>query len=981
MKTVVLDKQKNLVQWVSQATGINTFGVKVRLRGNDLHILCEGVECPQRWRTLSDLLKALQQTDLDALTDLNEQPSIYQVFVYGRKKAQKRPEWCHRVYLNQLDKHLEQVSQALLEDEEKSRLPGGAMIVSNESLARAGDPTAIARYLSETLSSLGVAVQVKVKKQKPNSSSSTEENRLWIFCQSSYTPDPSLIAEPIAQKLRFLKLSGYEDAVIASQVNGESTPDWLLRIDLTPPEAMLKEWARWGDIQAIARLLNEILSDSRVAVQASLKESTLHIFCKPAFDPLETAAAPDKTLCLAAILPQIEAIAPQGILATTIYGQKTGQKQPTWIDWHPLPAAAHPALAVPPLELANTGDEPAITFLLERLLNPDLDYRLQTGGIRVLLLKKSDLLHIMCDGPVCPNRQKVAKPVTLFVRQLKIPGLAGVRVYGRRSGNKQPFWNYGTDFEQRERLVSEPTPEFAATSAYVQELLNSESDEPVLRPDLTSEEVQTFVTGIAQDWGTTVRKILMGTQLFTEANHAPARNPEYQERRVALIWGTLGLLLTFQSDWVLGQIISRTTPPQTTVISASSKPPTAKTTQTERTAFFAGNRNTSSAFNASGFTQTEENQPRSKATATAILLAARSQSPSFNARQLDEQFALYRQRIAKKGSPPDVLIIGSSRALRGVDPTALTKALGTQGYPNKDVFNFGINGATAQVVDFILRHVLEPSELPKLILWADGARAFNSGRDDITFKAIAASEGYKQVLEKSTDTPNQASTSEQSNKGEKKGSGYQALNSWFNQSFSGISATYSQRDRLKSLLNQQLKSLPLMSNFKEAHNGTNKSSTDPTSNAEEDSSSLQAVDFDGFLPLSIRFNPATYYQKHSKVPGSYDNDYKSFQLEGDQDEALQAVLSFTESKKIQLIFVNMPLSIEYLDPIRKNYEQQFQQYMLHLAERPNFVYRDLSQLLLTANDLFSDPSHLNRYGAYEVSKKLANDPMIPWNGK
>lgn len=89
MKTVLPDRQKNIVQWVSQATGINTLGVKVRLQGNDLHILCESVECPQRWHTLMDLLKALQQTDLDALknNDHNEQPSIYQVFVYGRKKV------------------------------------------------------------------------------------------------------------------------------------------------------------------------------------------------------------------------------------------------------------------------------------------------------------------------------------------------------------------------------------------------------------------------------------------------------------------------------------------------------------------------------------------------------------------------------------------------------------------------------------------------------------------------------------------------------------------------------------------------------------------------------------------------------------------------------------------------------------------------------------------------------------------------------
>ena len=67
-----------------------------------------------------------------------------------------------------------------------------------------------------------------------------------------------------------------------------------------------------------------------------------------------------------------------------------------------------------------------------------------------------------------------------------------------------------------------------------------------------------------------------------------------------------------------------------------------------------------------------------------------------------------------------------------------------------DAFHFGINGATAQVVDFMLRHVLKPSELPKLILWADGSRGFNSGRDDATFGVIADSPGYKYALQHST---------------------------------------------------------------------------------------------------------------------------------------------------------------------------------------------------------------------------------------
>ncbi|MBD2345729.1 DUF1574 family protein [Anabaena subtropica] len=1005
MKTVLLDSQQSLLQWVSQATGINTFGVKVRLRGNDLHILCEGLECPQRWRTLSDLLHALQQTDLDVLTS-NEQPSIYQVFVYGRKKGEYRPEWCHKVYLNQLERHLEQVEQALLEDAAKA--PGGAMILSNESLARRGDANAIARYLSETLSAMGVAVQVRVKQHQPSDGSPDVFNRLWIFCQSAYSPDPSLLAEPVAQKLRQLKLAGYRDAVIVSQVNGETNPDWLLRIDLTPPETMLKEWARWGDVQAIARLLTAALSELLVKVQVSLQESTLHIFCEPAADSSHDSPVPDKTICVEKILSQLEAIAPQGILAATVYGQKPNDKQPEWIDWLKLPASEHPALATSALDLAIIGDEPAIVFLLERLLNPDLDRRLKTGGLRVLLLRKGDLLHIMCDAPICPSRKQVAPRVIQFLRQLNLAGTAGVRVYGRRAGNKEPFWHYGVDLVHRQRLVPEATPEFAATSEYVNELITKDDDEPILRSDVTTEEVQNFVSEVAKDWvaatTTTVRKWFLNTQLFTESGQSFNSVTDSQGIKIALVWGTLGLLLTLQTDWVLGFIVTRTM--QTQVTSVSQRSPTVGGTpsssvtepdyedhQGERTAFFtSSSQQRGGAFNASGFTQDDDNQPRilkaaplrEKATAAAILLAARSSMPSFNVRQLDEQLALYRQRIARNGKPADVLIIGSSRALRGIDPMALSKALALQGYPKVDVFNFGINGATAQVVDFVIRQVLQPSELPKIIIWADGSRAFNSGREDLTFRAIANSPGYQHILQQAqTPTNSEQSTknSENSDEEVKKApkpeiNSYQAVNLWLNQGLAAFSASYKNRDQAKNLLQNKLESLPIFSKPPKAA-----SPTQLTTNNTDDSSNLQAVDFDGFLALSVRFHPARYYQKHSKVTGNYDNDYKSFQVGGIQDAAFRDVLQFTQSQNISLAFVNMPLTAEYLDPVRKKYEQEFQQYMLGLATNPNFIYRDLSELWPKANDYFSDPSHLNRFGAYEVSKKLANDPMISWPAK
>ncbi|MEA5576648.1 DUF1574 domain-containing protein [Anabaena sp. UHCC 0451] len=1008
MKTLLLDRQQTLVQWVSQATGISTFGVKVQLLGNDLHILCEGTDCPRRWHTLSDLLQALGQTDLDSLTD-EGQSSIYQVLVYGRKKGEHRPQWCHRVYLNQLDRHLEQVEQALLSAAKKSNLLGGALIVSNESLARQGNPDAIARYLSENLSNLGVAVQVKSKPYQSKANAQKIGNRLWIFCQSSYSPDATLLAEPVAQQLRHLKLAGYEDAVIVSQVRGESEPDWRLRVDLTPQETMLKEWARWGDIQAIARLLTEVLSDFKVAVQASLKEFTLHIFCTPSVDPLKTAPPPDKEVCCQLILTHLEKIAPQGILAAAVYGQKTDDKQPAWVNWLSLPAAQHPALATSTLELGTAGDQPAMIFLLERLLNQDMEWRLKTGGIRVLLLHKGDLLHVMCDAPNCPTRQQVASKVTQFIRQLNIVGIAGVRVYGRRAGDNQPVWHHGIDFGQRHRLVPEATPEFAATAEYVSDLLTNETNEPILRPDLTTQEVQNLVNEVAQNWLETahkqIRKLFLGTQLFAETNQSNEHNPDEQGLWVSLVWVALGLILTVQSDWMLGYVITRTipnSPPANNALSSSSSQSQSSLKsgeeQDQKTSFFTNSNNATSsqfgnsAFNASGFTQNDspaEKLPsaplKQKASATAILLAARSQMPSFNARQLDEQLALYKQRLATTGKPPDVLIIGSSRALRGVDPVALSKALVTQGYAKTDVFNFGINGATAQVVDFIIRRVLDPSELPKLIIWADGSRAFNSGREDITFNAIAASKGYQEVLKKATKpiTNNNSSTQEvTASKNEiikdeaVSVNGYQVANEWLNQNLASISASYTNRDQIKNILQKQLNYLPFTNNYQQV---TPKSNL--TTNPEEDNSQL-AVDFDGFLPLSIRFNPATYYQNHPKVSGSYDNDYKSFQLVGEQESALQSVIEFTKTQKIALVFVNMPLTADYLDTVRTKYEQEFQQYMLDASTtHTNFIYRDLSKIWLKANDYFSDPSHLNRYGAYEVSKKLAVDPMIPWTVK
>jgi hypothetical protein len=138
---------------------------------------------------------------------------------------------------------------------------------------------------------------------------------------------------------------------------------------------------------------------------------------------------------------------------------------------------------------------------------------------------------------------------------------------------------------------------------------------------------------------------------------------------------------------------------------------------------------------------------------------ARAVFPTLGSPVLDEQVALYQSYVATLGVP-DVLVVGSSRSLQGIDSLVLQQALAQQGFDRLRVYNLSVNGATAQVVSFILRQLLLPEQLPRLIVWGDGSRAFNSGRVDRTFAKILDSPGYAAVQasnhptpETSTDTP------------------------------------------------------------------------------------------------------------------------------------------------------------------------------------------------------------------------------------
>ncbi|MGK7922660.1 MAG: hypothetical protein AB4080_21920 [Trichodesmium sp.] len=837
------------------------------------------------------------------------------------------------------------------------------LTVSSQRLAQYGHPDAIASYLSEILGELGVCVNVKIREKQikekltettPQLENSQKNHKLktqkilWVSCEAAYSPDPSLLAEPITQKLRDLKLKDFHEALISLLVQGETAPDWMLRVDLTPPDLMLKEWASWGDVAAIERLLKQKLATQGVDIRATLKESTLHLFCTNTNKSNQDA--PDKQKTKEAIATELTKILPRGIEAATIYGctiDATKQKKaesPLWIDWLNLPASNNSELAADAKVLASQGNYEAISFLLNRLLNPDLDLKLQTGGIRVLILPKQGLLHVMSEAPTCPSQSQVGPPIVKLLRQLKIPGITGIRVYGRRAGQKLPLWRYGINLTTTSRQYSEKAPEFAAT-ADMDLLLGKKADQVFLKltPQTTEKtDSKLLLPGsykLTAQIFTAIQQLLIGSRLFipneeisTQVSNSLTYNTRnYGKWVTAIAYATIGIFFTVQADLKIGKILEKIPD-----ISLDTNNCQGRNCQTP----------------------TEDNIDGKEASELTSY-------PTFNSPQLDEQLVRYQEYLKVEKQPPDVLIVGSSRALRGVNPTVLEQSLATLGYPDLRIYNFGVNGATAQIVDLIVRQMLPTEQLPKLIIFADGVRALNSGRVDRTFDIIASSEGYEQVDAGTFAIGDKSGNL--ANSGIKK---YTQIFSNIQEKVEQISVTYQQREHLKSLI-VSIVNNPGNWNFWQQQENS--------ALAAENIQELDGFQSNGFLPISIKFEPESYYENYAKVSGDYDADYADFQLPGKQTTALKNLLEYTQSKGINFVFVNMPLTNVYLDEARTGYEQKFQEYMQQVSlEYANFLFRDLGTAWPENYVNFSDPSHLNRYGAIAVSQELGQDDIIPW---
>jgi hypothetical protein len=287
--------------------------------------------------------------------------------------------------------------------------------------------------------------------------------------------------------------------------------------------------------------------------------------------------------------------------------------------------------------------------------------------------------------------------------------------------------------------------------------------------------------------------------------------------------------------------------------------------------------------------------------------------PSLGSPLFDAQLAGYLSYVATMGTP-DILIVGSSRALQGIDPQAMQQRLADRGYADLSVFNFSVNGATAQVVNFMVSELLS-DRLPRVIVWGDGSRAFNDGRRDRTWESILASPGYRAIAQ-----------------------------------------------------GQQPAALFV--------NGLSSSNRPATPAATEEIDIAENLDALGFAAVSDRFIPQTYYRQFPRVAGRYDGAYAPFRLQGPQTVALGELASFTQAQNARLIFVNLPLSDSYLDDFRRYYERQFQQFLQTQSEVHGFDVVDLLTLWSDQPNLFADPSHINQDGAVAIATQLAQSSTL-----
>lgn len=182
----------------------------------------------------------------------------------------------------------------------------------------------------------------------------------------------------------------------------------------------LLQLAKQGNADAIVTLINRHLQAKGITAKAVLKDECLQVM-------LEAAQPPSQKILVPFLQKGITSLGCEIIRKVKVYGRQSGESFP---DWHEEFSLLKAEFTLP--ELARQKDIQAITKLINEWLKSD--------SISVKASLKGDCLQVMLEAAQVPNRN-TASLVSEQLKELGIPGLTTLRIYGKQAGEDFPDWN------------------------------------------------------------------------------------------------------------------------------------------------------------------------------------------------------------------------------------------------------------------------------------------------------------------------------------------------------------------------------------------------------------------------------------------------------------------------------------------------------------------------------------------------------------
>jgi hypothetical protein len=341
--------------------------------------------------------------------------------------------------------------------------------------------------------------------------------------------------------------------------------------------------------------------------------------------------------------------------------------------------------------------------------------------------------------------------------------------------------------------------------------------------------------------------------------------------------------------------------------------------------------------------------------------------PFFDA-QSDGYFGLQRvQACESLGRVPDIIYLGSSRAVYGVSPNVIDTLVRQQTGKTTLGCNVATFGSTIDHDYYILKRLIDDGYAPKMVVE-------NAWEYPLNLRAsYQGSNGYSQADEESTTVDESAWIANVSDLPD--------LYQKFKAVPLGLSKTKLFNflaERLIPLYGDRFGILRLL-----CHGSTIGpcGATLPGVDALS-ASRYESADRQGYVSLTgysiANYSPSQiYHAEHGEF--DYGPTLQNFTVGGHQINYLRMLLSMAQAHHIQVVLVTSPLNpiyFYYLHPVT-DWQKKIVPFWNSIAAQYNIQYYDESHAKGYTNADWRDPEHLDSTGAFKFSTWIAMKIVIP----